>query len=1086
MARSADDYQVLQPYTLKELSAADAAYQERVDDFDLFQASAAAFREQNTLATVFNNTLGYAPDPEFELTVPVLEELTEGLPQERWDIFEDSVSLEHARALRERTLQSIKDREVLSSYGWTGIGLEFASAMVDLPAIAGTIATEGALGPAIWGAKATRLGRAFRTAATAGVASAGVESYLVAQNPNKDAYDILFAAGGGFLLGGAVGSTRLGVRKEDIAKREAMKEAAVKLQRDAHQGQIAETAEAMRRQGIDPGIEVPANPLEETGPFTLRSNAADLEESKEGAAFATWGPIRWDARAITGGSEVAAVRDFSETHLEDAVNPGRPTTDLKARVMRDKYNGEFYKIYPNEFHEFAKARGYAAVERNFFPEKARREFGTEVSRHVERETSTDPNVIKAANRVRKIFAELRTAAQKAGVLGFENIPEDYRYFTHIWDGNKFMDVGGDVATRLLTKSLLSANPDMTEDFAAKLAKGMTKKIMRREVGIDADLAKIFSASDKDTLRQILLDEFEDLELFADDVDRMISQLDIDREGLPPRAKRRLSIDMATKEVINGKVYSIEDLMERDAEKVVGAYINQMSGRIAFAENGVKSDGDFKSFVKDAIEIARQKGLDTEKFKSREIKTLEIMYALINGRPRPDIADPASTSMRFLRLFLDYNFIRYMGQVGIAQVAELGNAVSIDGVSGLVRQLPELRNIMRRAADGELEDSVSRDLEQFASVGLDSVLQRHLDRVQYEDTFNLQPGRGGVQRAIETARGAIAPLRNFTANFSGLVPITVFLERTTARIAAQTIVDLATGVKKGGLKRVISKGTYEDDVRRRLQMLGLDDDMTKKVFDSINEHAVLVPSEFGKKRRLRALNMKDWDEDAANAFGLAIARWTRQAIQKNDFGNLHPFMTRPMGQLLLQFRSFMIVSYSKQFLHNIKRSDYAAYQAMMMSVIFGSLGYVAQTQINSIGRGDKEEFLKERLLDDEGNLDLLKIGRQGFARSSWASLFPGAVDTLFAFGKYDKPFGYGRTSGLGSDFVTGTLPITTLDQLGKSIQGVASLSGIGNSEYQFSRAEARAIRSLMPLQNAFIIRNVLDKMVEAAPETSKVR
>ena len=98
MARSADDYQVLQPYTLKELSAADTAYQERVDDFDLFQASAAAFREQNTLATVFNNTLGYAPDPEFELTVPVLEELTEGLPQERWDIFEDYVSLEHARA----------------------------------------------------------------------------------------------------------------------------------------------------------------------------------------------------------------------------------------------------------------------------------------------------------------------------------------------------------------------------------------------------------------------------------------------------------------------------------------------------------------------------------------------------------------------------------------------------------------------------------------------------------------------------------------------------------------------------------------------------------------------------------------------------------------------------------------------------------------------------------------------------------------------------------------------------------------------------------------------------------------------------
>lgn len=1071
------------PFSMKELDAIDREVAESTEDVNLFSAVSSAFREQSTLYTMFDNTLGYQLDPDFELTDEVFDELTKDLPSDRWDIFEDAVSYEHAQRLRERTLTSIKDRENLAAYGWTGVGLELAAAVTDLPAIAATIATEGALGPAIWGAKASRLGRAFRSATVAAPTAAGIEAYLVAQNPNKDPYDILFAAAGGALLSGAVGATKFGKTSAD-----EYKEALIAVQREAHLAQVAETARAMKANGVAPDIDVPeVKPVEAAG-FDLRRNAKEEYELAEDTAFSTYGLFRFDGAGTLGRSALALVRKLSSVMLEDAVNPGQVTADLAARLGKQKSGTEFYKVYPSAYKEWAKDNGYSALKRNFFPARSRLEFGTLVSRHIELGNQTDPRVIAAATRSQEIFADILSRAKAAGVKGFDEIPEDLRYFTHIWNGNKFFDVdrtfGKGTAAELLKKSLLSANRSMSDDIAEKIAKGMSKKIEQREIGIDADIAKIFSTSNKDMLREILLEEFDEFNLSDADVDGIIKQLDFDREGLPPRAKPRLKVDISTTIQKNGQTIGVENLMERDIEKVMNSYIQQMEGRIALANIGIKSDTDFRAMMNNIKAEGADKGVD-KKIIKKDVQKLELFYSLIQGKPNPAITDPSSTGNRLLRLFMDYNFIRYMGQVGFAQIPELMRAVTADGLRGMVRAIPEFRKMMKRGADGELQDAVYRDLEMFGSIGIDGVLQKQLDRLSFEDEYLFRPSQTLAQRGIETARGVIQPFRNFTANTSGLVPITVFSERLVAKAAANTLTDLAFGGTRKGLKKVISKGTLQDDINARLKMLGLDEEMSEKVFRNIRENAKVVDSEFGGGKKLRALNMVEWDEDAAEAFGYAIARYTRQAIQKNDLGNLHPFMTRPAGQLLLQFRSFMIVSYAKQFLHSIKRNDFAAYGALMVTTFGGALGYLGQTYTQSIGRPDREEFLAERLLDEDGEIDFSKIGTQAFARSSWSSFFPGAFDSVLYFGRYEPWFGNGRSSGLSSDFIEGLLPIQTLKSLEKSVQGVSALTGLGNSEYQFSQREGKAIKSLIPLQNAIGIKNVLESVIQRLPETSKI-
>ncbi len=340
-------------------------------------------------------------------------------------------------------------------------------------------------------------------------------------------------------------------------------------------------------------------------------------------------------------------------------------------------------------------------------------------------------------------------AKRSGVKGFDSIPENPRYFSHLWDGHRYLAAKtefGDKLPKLLQKSLLNANPTLEEDMAEAIAKGMVNKIIKREIGMDAGLARMFSTSNKEALRDILLEEEIVTEAQAD---RIIDQLDFDREGVSPRARRRLEFDLSATEELNGKTLHIKDLMERDTEAVVNAYVNQMQGRIALAKKGIESDADFEKIKKD-IEAAGLE-LNLVDQAKKDIEKLEVLYALIAGRTSPLIANPSANANRIIRLLMDYSFIRVMNQVGFAQIAELGNAVSIDGTTALLRVIPEWRAMVSRTANGDLEDRVSRELEAFVAPGVDRNINAALNKYSYEDMYGL--GKGDT---IDKAIGVMQP------------------------------------------------------------------------------------------------------------------------------------------------------------------------------------------------------------------------------------------------------------------------------------------------------------------------------------------
>ena len=1069
MALDPRQIQVDRPISLLEERAAERLYEEEREKVTFGQAVDAAFAEENTMSWIFNGLESHEPDEDFRLTPELIEQYTDGIPEDRRDYVADAVSLPHLQKMHDRAKESIKNQETIAKYGWGGVALQIAAATADVPAIAATIATEGIAAPMIWGGKATRLGRVFRNATASSVSAAAIESYLVSQNNMKDPYDILYAAGGGFLLGGAVSA---GVGIFGKASSDRYKKAAINTMRYAEEGQAADVNQAMIDRGIDTGVGAAENPASRpVQEMDIRRGNQERIDDADAEPFAAFPKLRFDMVGQLKSSTLGISRRIAGILGEDAVEPGEITADLIKTVGTKVMSNKFYVKYDDAYDSWATANGVSYGARKL--ESRRGEFGKLVADEIESPgTSTDANVIAAARNTSLLFKDMLQEAKRANVKGFDDIPEDLTYFTHLWDGHRFLKAEEDFGTQrvqqLLKNSLLSANRGMDDDIAEAIAKGMYGKIVKNEIGMDAGLARIFSTSNKEALRDILLEE----ELLDEArVDRLLSQLDMDREGVPARAKRRLKFDMSASDEFNGRTLHIKDLMERDTEAVVNSYINSMQGKVALAKKGIFSDGDFEAIKKDILEEGKKLGVAGRKQADKDIEKLDVLYALISGRTSPLIGDPSSTGNRVIRLLMDYNFIRVMNQVGFAQISELGNAVSIDGTAALMRVMPDFRAMIRRTASGELEDPVARDIEAFVGSGVDRKIQQAMNKYSVEDMYGL--GKGDF---IDKAIGGMNKLKRLTADLSGLAPITVALERAAAKVAVQSFVDIASGIPKRRMKK-LGNTTLEQDVAARLKSFGLDEAMWPRVVQQIQQHAVTNPSMFLRSRKVRAINMTEWDDiEARDAFAYAVARWTRQSIQQNDVGNLNIHMTSTMGKIFTQFRAFMLVSHSKQFLHNIKRNDFAAYQAMMWSTFYGGLAYTAQMHVNALGREDKAEFLKERLSVEE-------IGKNAFARSSWAALFPSAADTLAWATGYEPIFSYKRSTGLATGFLSGAPIVNQLDTMGKVIQGGAR--SILNPDYQWSRGQQRALNSLLPFQNAIGIKNILNQMVEGLPEQAKI-
>lgn len=1016
---------------------------------------------------------GFEEDPNFQYSEKLWSEVSEGLPDEYLSNFDAAVSEDHARVLADQTRRQYETSQKLDSLGWGGVGMRLSAALLDPVAAAASVATLGTASPFIYAEKAGRVGRALRAGTAAGAVNAGIEGYLTSQTPTQNWENVAYAALAGMALGGLGGA--FGRTAEDAA--------------------LAREAARLRKTEPPPsGNPVPrdnsgssvgaaqVNPLSPDA--TVAERAFDAASDTPMTAF---GQARFSLVGNLKSNDNPIIRKIADVLAEDGVGNANNAVNIRgasenvAREMRVRM-ARFYRDYDDAFAAWSKETGNSRLWRNLWDPAVRVQFNREVGQAVRRELDGPFNthVAKVAARIKREQADLLEYAKDKGLRGFDDVKENSNYLRRQYNIERLDEIvdaqGLGSVHRLFAESMMSANKkrgnraranakphtDLDYEDALTMSKAFVKSIRSRRFG-SFHVNRAMLGEDLDTLKMML----QDADLDTASIDRIVSKManvagDADK-GRISQAKFRMDLD-ETYSLSRGDGQpglSIEDVLENDAELLFSSYARQVIGSAEIEE----AFASFKLPNPDGTMAAQAPSYETvkryaqETFKGSKAQwdraeaQLDTLYKAVAGIPQENITGTREA----LRLLRDYNFSRVGGQLGIAQLAEIGNIIGQGGVRALMQHIPALRRIFTMAKGGQFSDDLFNEIEAIWGFGTDYV--RASPHVRMDSIFGTTfEGRNFQSTAMQKADAGLQRAKMVTGVASGMTHVNMALQRFTGRVVVQRFLDDAVGARSINVSRLRAMGV-SDELHPRIQA------QMKKYVDT---------SDGLLGRKVSRINLDKWDDlDAKNAFINGVDRWSKKIIQENDVGNMPGFMTREMGKTIFQFRSFMLASYEKQLLTGVHHRDWETFSAFMTSMFFGGLFYAGQTVVNAQGRSDKEELLQERLSPTN-------IAKASFQRAGFSSVIPVAVDVGGGMMGFGPVFDF-RTSDLSSQLL-GNPSIDLVQNLQRSLQSI--VAPMVNSDYQFSQQDMRALTKTLLFQNAFIVRNGLAMLGNDLPRYSQ--
>lgn len=1048
----------------------------------------------------------YAPDPEYKPTDELFTTLSKDIPQDYLPDYlsdlEDARSEAELKSIDARWRGSLGNEQKLASMGWKGTALRMAVSTLDPTAVAAIVASEGVLAPLVMGVKATKMARIARAGLIAGTENAAIEGYIYSQKPDASPLDVLIAGATGTFLGGVGGAL---INPE-------IRQAAGNVVRKAERLQIEEAGQKLTAAGeryygpstpsklIDALDEQDAEST--VGAAQTPNRREALSQTSDDRAYEAadtpeiWGkgfsmlaqggqdahPLIRKATLDLGGDPVKLQGDAvaSMSAFEDMDRLFRSTMVPVSRAFNSGYTA------------WAKEAKLGWVGR--YTHKNREDFAKQVYRAVISEDTdvTDPNVLRAASAIRKQHDQLRLEAQRAGVAGFEDVVESSQYMLRVHNYQRINDMldryGTDQVSRLVGNAYLksgagerirdfhfenlkakqSAKPlnkqkaddvllRRAEELAVRdahaLGKGYIRNVMKRGFGNDVETARMFSQSNRDYLAGMMRDSG----AIADDqiegfITRVIGDMKTGGEATHARAKSRVTFDenyvekLRLKDGVSEEDVRFNDIFQQNAEALFTHYNRQLTGAIALANKGFKSRADFDRLLSDIRNtITDYRGGDGKGVEGR-IRALETMYRAVAGVPQEDGWQHMRNTLRRLR---DWNFLRLMNQVGFAQISEFANITSHVGFRSMLAHMPTAMSVMKRAKDGTLPNELMDEIEAVWGIGGSRYLNSAMGRF---DEF-------GVMESSQFSKAdeLLHVGKRITADISFMAPLTAF----QSRLAGAAVIQRFTNMAYGG--RAIKASV--------LRSLGISEEMEPRILAAMKDvkdgGSVRVGEGlFGRK--IKQLNLDGWaDEEARAHFVNAVHRWTRRAIQENDIGQLSQWMTTEWGKTIIQFRTFALVAYSKQFMAGLAHRDFQVFMGWSMAMLLGSFSYASQTYIRSLGRDDAEGY-REKYLSTE------KIATAALNRAAWVSLAPSLFDTAVQIGGGDPVFSHARSTGLMSNPISGN-PTVDLIFNGLGNFGKAVLAPTLNSDYQFSQQDVRSIVAPLVFQNALGLSNFVNAM-----------
>lgn len=821
-----------------------------------------------------------------------------------------------------------------------------------------------------------------------------------------------------------------------------------------------DTLSAARFTGFDEGVHP-----------TLEGRAEELGLPEIGrmklAGAVRHGPLATFS-GILRGSENGTVRKLlgplvgSSTGTEGGQRTLVGASEVHARI-HESMTAKFYAAVTPAYKDWAERNGVGLIDRQ--TRGVRNRFMSEVGLHVRGQASEDSAVTKAAGRIRAVFADYLRQAKEAGVKGFEEVELQDRYLPRVFDFRRLREIEQDIGTDslriLVARAIQATNEDIDDALAGRLSKAYVDRMKELRVGSDAHLLQGVKWDDVGFLRRFLSESGVGSEEIEDIVNKFAT-LNVSRarqtEGSFRYAKKRAQFDenfaMKFRSQVASKAGRIEDvevrmsnLFENNVEALFGRYSRTVSGHIGLAQVGIRSRGDFD----ERLDIVRRELNDDKPALDEVVETAEVAYKLITGQPIQN----ANKLTKLGRAARDYNFTTTMNQAGFAQFPDLAGLIGKGYLKYTFSNFFDAGRTFRRV-DGSIDDAFYREQEEVLGLGTDYYNNATFSSFDPGE----EPGLVGVFGAAE--HGLRVAGRG-TQAVSGMAFITSFAQRLAGRVIVQRLV-----------KDVMDGGAFSPE---RAATLGLDDALKGRIATQIKAHTEFVNGDFGGK--VRIVNYMKWtDVEARDTMLTAVFREARRIVQEEDLGDTTKWMHTNWGKLIAQFRRFALVSYSRQLLHGIAHADAEEATRLALSMVIAATAYKARHEIKlaamvagGMSDEDAEEYRKKYLSWD-------RLAAASWANSSYSSLTPALYDSTVGAAIGERFFDT-RTSGLGSDFITGSPTFSTFKNLTRAGQGIAQ--SIVRGDRQFDQGDSRALRKLIPYQNVIGMDGLFQALTADLPE-----
>ena len=1069
--------------------------------FTWTEALAKSFEIDNLFVSGINNfgkEDGYNIDFDFVPTKEMVDSIDK-YPEYMRDAFYDARSAEHFFDIEKQVQERLNTEEEIAKLGWRGFGARMVAAVADPAAIALSVATIpfGGYGAyATVPSKITRLKRALKFGAIVGGENAIIEAGLVGLDKYKNPIDIQYAALAGFTLGspagwiGRVNAKTNAVPKDIVTSYKKLDVAAEKYKQTLELQEIQEFA---TKHNLDLNPEFIKNKRMILNDEANSMNPKVVDDPRNAPGDGSYWEekfkkthLRFDIASQLNRSPDPIIRRFRETFVNDPVvgnTRGDTAIDWKNRTQyQTMYDYMNYREIA--LRSFKKANKDVSFKSQFDIEERFEALMSDLKEFPERfdlSNEITPEMRKLSSYATKAFDDTLDIVAQTGREGWDEIAGRRvpNYVPHVHSPSKVQRAIDDYGQDQVELVFANALRDMKGDLGDKLFTRMIKRIVgkisnSRYYGQETDLARAFQGSNTAVIREFL----EGLDLTEEQIKIILDKIQKGSGNtLDPNARTRLPFQLNERiDIKNNKTgtidsLSVKDLTDRNLTRLLKRYNQQVLGAAAMARFGnFKNNKEYVDFLKEV----KERGEANPKYKNiyRDVENIEVIVASLTGKQSPleKNGDPNGFMRRMARLAQDYNFLRLFGQVGFAQGAELYQAVSEVGLKTFLQANPGFKDILNKLRAGEVkfDDEILEELRsQGVPVGLDKFMHSPVGRLDNELDIPLD----STGSRLDATELYAAKAKRFVADISFLNPMTMYSQIIAGRGLALKISNNVNDlIKKHKTTKVFDKLSKGDQVRYKY--FGWNEKEFNQIADQISKHSVY------KDGKYQGIGLDNWTPEARSHYSVGMQRFIDRVVQRNDVGVMNRFFTTDYTRILTQFRTFTLGSYTKQLMNRLyvlaetRGKDFRTYSAFMASMIGAVQFYAVQSYINSFGRKDQKQYLEKRLSPE----NLAKIG---FLRSSWSSLIPGAIDTALYPFLDDLPFSYGRNTDLASQFWSG---IPTVNLVSSTFDTTRNLTKMAfDPTYQPSKRDIQNGLSLIALQNALIIKNVNNMIVDELGE-----